>query len=228
MYNMPMLTIFVVKTLRYHENFFVEAKKTYIDKGYDIVDIAHNELSELEREVAFTSTLFAAKRVYCIENILNKKLNRDKLAAILYTTPEVVVWEETTDERTLKFAFPQAKIYVSKFSASLWKLLDSMAPGNLVHTVAMLREVQQSNDIHLVHFMLMRRIKELIIVSHGGQPAKLATWQIGKLKSQAALWKPDLLESLYKKLIEIEMRIKSGTMVYELNKALEITLSFYL
>jgi DNA polymerase III delta subunit len=65
-------------------------------------------------------------------------------------------------------------------------------------------------------------------VAHGGQPAKLASWQIGKLKSQAQAWKPEMLESCFRKLVEIEMQSKSGTMVYELNKALEITFCFYL
>ncbi len=76
--------------------------------------------------------------------------------------------------------------------------------------------------------MMMRRLKELLIVAHGGQPAKLASWQVGKLKSQARAWKPAMLESCFKKLMEIEMQTKNGTMVYELNKALEITLCFYL
>lgn len=197
------------------------------DKGY--------EISYSLDDIGYTSSLFDTKRAFVLENALGKKTQRDMVSetlkqaeVTLQTTPEVVFWEETTDERTLKRAFPKAKIIATKLSSSIWKLLDNFQPGNLQSTIQTLRSIQATNDIHLIHFMLMRRLKELIIVAHGGQPAKLATWQVGKLKSQAKAWKPEMLESCFKKLVEIEMQTKSGTMVYELNKALEITLCFYL
>ena len=230
-----MLTIFCGEDSAASRKQFADTKKQFEEKGYEIVAYNVNSLDDFSRELSFSSTLFATKRLYALENILSKKAQRDIVNRVLkeaeetlQNTPEVCIWEEATDDRTLKRAFPNAKLIVTKLSTNLWKLLDGLQPGNLLPTIQTLRSIQDSNDIHLTHFMLMRRLKELLIVSQGGQPAKLAPWQVGKLKSQARAWKPEMLESCFRKMVEIEMQTKSGTMVYELNKALEITLCFYL
>lgn len=230
-----MITIFCGEDPSASRKQYIDYRNNFKEKGYEIVAIKDNNLEELEKEMSFSSTLFSTQRLYAIENVLSKKTQREALIKMikeaektLQTTPEVVIWEESTDERTIKRAFPNAKIIATKLSSSLWKLLDNLQPGNLQSTIKTLREIQDTNDIHLVHFMMMRRLKELLIVANGGQPAKLASWQVGKLKSQARAWKPTMLESCFKKLMEIEMQTKNGTMVYELNKALEITLCFYL
>ena len=222
-----MITIFCGENPTSSRRLFSEHVGSLREQGYEI----SHSLSDID----YSSTLFDQKRGFALENVLGKKAQRDivigvldEAAKTLQQTPEVVIWEEATDERTIKRAFPKAKIVTTKLPSSIWKLLDNFQPGNLQLTIQTLRSIQDTNDIHLVHFMLMRRLKELIIVAQGGQPAKLASWQVGKLKSQAARWKPEMLESCFKKLVEIEMQTKSGTMVYELNKALEITFCFYL
>lgn len=222
-----MLTIFCGEDPVASRKLFSEHVRLLQEKGYEISRDLEN--------VNYGASLFDTKRAFVLEHALGKKAQRDIVIKVLketettlQQTPEVCFWEETTDERTLKRAFPKAKIVATKLSSSLWKLLDNFQPGNLQSTIHTLREIQDTNDIHLIHFMLMRRLKELLIVAHGGQPAKLAAWQVGKLKTQARAWKPEMLESCFRKLVEIEMQTKSGTMVYELNKALEITFCFYL
>jgi DNA polymerase III delta subunit len=216
-----MITIFCGEDPTVSRKLFSEHVASLKEKGYEIA-------YGLD-DVSYSSTLFDNKRAFVLENALNKKAERDSVIKLLADiNSEIIFWEEAADERTLKRNFPKAKIVATKLSSSLWKLLDSFYPGNLQSTITTMRQIQDTNDIHLIHFMLMRRLKELLIVAQGGQPAKLASWQVGKLKSQARAWKPEMLESCFKKLVEIEMQTKSGTMVYELNKALEITFCFYL
>lgn len=218
---MPMITIFCGEDPTASRKLFSDHLALLKGKGYEIAYGLGN--------VDYSSTLFDDKRAFVLENSLSKKAERDAVIKLLKNVEaEVVFWEETADERTLKRNFPKAKIVATKLSSSLWKLLDNFYPGNLQQTITTLRQIQDTNDIHLIHFMLMRRLKELLVISQGGQPAKLASWQVGKLKTQARAWRPEMLESCFKKLVEIEMQTKSGTMVYELNKALEITFCFYL
>ncbi len=211
---------------------FVTAKQSFESKGYEVVDVPRGDLKVFEDQLAFSSTLFSEKRIYTLENVLSKKAQRDQISALLAgalsQSSEVIIWEESMDERSLKKYFPKAKILVSKLPHTLWKFIDGLYPGNLQQSVASFRAIQETVDPHLIHYMMIRRVKELLLVSSGEQPPKLASWQVGKLKQQTKSWPEGRLQSFFLKLVEIEMHTKSGTMVYPLDRALEVALCFYL
>ena len=53
---------------------------------------------------------------------------------------------------------------------------------------------------------------------------RFAPWQLGKLKQQARMWTEGELLSFYKKIFEIEVKMKSGGLPTSLEKYLDIVI----
>jgi len=208
---------------------YLQIKQEYSSAGYEVVEILNSDIASLTEQFSYAATLFHDKRLYTIENVISKKAPRDFIIKLIgQYIVDLLIWEERMDDRSIKKYFPKAKILVSKLPHTLWKFIDNIYPGNLVQTLSIFAEIKSTVEPSLIHYMTIRRAKELLLVAGDSPPSKLAAWQIAKLKQQAKLWPLGRLESFFSKLIEIEMQSKNGTMVYDLDKALEITLCFYL
>ena len=73
-----------------------------------------------------------------------------------------------------------------------------------------------------IFVMIVRRVRELIMVKDGVTPEGLQGWQAGRLTSQAKSFTMDKLLSMEKILLEIDISIKTGTSPFPLAQQLEL------
>ncbi len=196
--------------------------------GFDVRELQDGDVTQLPHLVGSLG-LFYDKKIVFAENILKDKKSREYLKEYQDEPVEILIHESNLSERELKFVFPKAKYNSYKFSSSVFTLLDSLTPGKLDTAVNQLQSVMSQDNELLIFYMIKGRLKELILVkSNSLENTKLATWQIGKLKSQAALWDNGKLIRCYDNLYKIEKNAKTSSSVFTVTQALEMLLCFYL
>ena len=213
-------------------NYFVSLKKDYVAKGFEIRQIKFEEIKEISRWLADSPTLFFQKKVFFSEN-LNKKIKKDnksimaELQAINeMTNLELIDWEGLS-VRELKFG-KLGKIKEFKPDQSIFKLQDSLYPSNKSDFIKLLERLTQDSDENFVFIMLTRYVRNLILVKEGVNPAKMQSWQVYKLKSQAKHWKIENLVNFYEALFKIEIGLKTSSNPFSIKKSLDILACHFL
>ena len=79
-----------------------------------------------------------------------------------------------------------------------------------------------------MQIMLTRHIRSLLAIRLGEVPARMQSWQVGKLKGQAFRWETKNLLDFYEKLLSIEVRLKTGKSVYTVGESLSLLSCYYL
>ena len=111
---------------------------------------------------------------------------------------------------------------------TIFKLLDSVYPGNKVLFISYLDKLSQNLDENFVFIMLIRYIRNLIIIKEGAVPPKMQSWQTYKLKSQALHWKQENLVNFYQALFKIEIGLKTSSNPFSVKESLEILACHFL
>lgn len=214
---------------------FIDCKKRMMREGIECIDLP-SEVSSIRQHIYGSSSLFSTKQAFFAQNILSKKISRDALKEIPSDPAvELIVWEEKMEERDLKRYFPKAKIVSSKLPTSIWKFLDNIYPGNPAALIRQQAQITTTVDENMLLYLLQRRVKDLILATKSlDGKRKLASWQSGIMKAQAARWGSSETERLTKlhrmndKLYAIEVGTKTSSLPYPIHKALDILFSFYL
>ena len=227
-----MLTIICGEDTIASRNYFVSLKKDFLAKGFEIRGIKFEEIKEISRWLADSPTLFSQKKVFFSEN-LNKKIKKDSkniLAELQkidkMDNVELIDWESVS-LRELKFT-RLGKTKEFKPDQSIFKLLDSLYPGNKSNFITLLERLTQDLDENFVFIMLTRYVRNLILVKDGANPAKMQSWQIYKLKSQAKHWKIENLVNFYEALFKIEIGLKTSSNPFSVKESLDILACHFL
>lgn len=210
---------------------FLKLKEEYETAGYEIVKLDKVNLFELDKWLDQSSSLFSDKKVFFGENLLSKKENKKGLAKYdrQDSQIDIVIWEETLEGRIAKFIFEHSKIHASKLPHNIFKLMDTIYPGNLPSAVALLKAVFATINEHMILVMLQKRMRDLILVKDGLKPEKkLADWQLARLKEQTKKWPANKLILFYDALYRVEVMAKTNSHYYSVKKALDITLCYFL
>jgi len=215
-------------------NYFSGLKKEYRAKGYEVIDIDSADLENISLWMGDSRSLFAEKKIFFTQNVnkklsrkLNLKINNVVENLIKDKETEVISWEEDISLRLLKF--PKG-VLIKEFkpTENIFKLQDSLYPGNLKNFIFMLNQLSRSVDENFIFVMITRHIKNLLLVkseSTGNNPQK---WQIYKLKSLASKWQADKLINFYDSLHKIDLSQKTSTSPYSVKKSLDILACYYL
>ena len=227
-----MLTIICGEDIIASRNYFVSLRKDYSSKGFEIKSLKFEEIGEISRWLAESASLFFQKKVFFTEH-LNKKIKKDskqltseleKIAKM--KDVELIDWEEVSQwELKLKKI---GKVKEFKPSQSIFKLLDSLFPGNRKEFVSMLYRLGENLDENFIFIMLARLVRNLIIVKEGAVPQKIQSWQIYRLKSQASRWKIENLVNFYEALFKIEVGQKTSSNPFSVKESLAILACHFL
>lgn len=180
---------------------------------------------------AFSSNdLFLDTKCIVLEKILKlKKPEMDKLMELLSTLPStttVVLWHNTELSKIALGKFKNGKVESFVLPKLFFSFLDELSPRTLqkeLHTLSLMQKVEAEQ----VFYAMVKRIRQLIMIKSGGnfeELVKMNPWQLGKLKTQSASWSVEKLESLYKQLFVLEVKMKSGGLVLPLRQHLDIVL----
>jgi DNA polymerase III delta subunit len=166
-----------------------------------------------------SSSLFGGQTVVVIENLFSKLGRKLKLIETLAKRisetgdgTEVILWEDKDMGKTLISGLgPKAKVLQFKISPLIFEFLDSIRPDNAKTLLEISEKLFVQDAPELVFAMLVKRLRQLLILCDGGVPEGLIGWQAGRLTTQAKHFTLEQLRMMYKKCCDIEYSIKSGT-----------------
>lgn len=156
-------------------------------------------------QLAQSAASLFGEEIY-IERLLSKQ---PKL--VLHVPSDAVLWEDKEISAAVikKLSNPTVKLF--KLPVLLFQFLDTFS----------LALYQKLDNPELVHFMLAKRVRQLIQIRDGVVPEGLQGWQASRLTRQAKVFTMERLLSMYKKLLEIEFSVKNGSSPFTLSELTE-------
>lgn len=170
-----------------------------------------------------SSSLFGGNVLVVIEGLLIKLGKKEKFAVQLIdilkrseSTIDIILWEDKEIGKTLiGLLGSKCSVELFKTPVVIFQLLDGMRL-DLFHQALLIDAPER------IFVMIVRRVRELIMVKDGVTPEGLQGWQAGRLTSQAKSFTMDKLLSMEKKLLEIDVSMKTGTSPFPLAQQLEL------
>lgn len=109
-------------------------------------------------------------------------------------------------------AFPRdIKIEEAKLPKLIFTFLDAFYPKNAPTVMKALKELIKSEPMEFIVALLGRRLRDLAWIKSGNRPFPYEnSWYIGKLSSQAKLFKDGQIEHLVSALAEADMAVKTS------------------
>jgi hypothetical protein len=227
-----MLTIIHGDDIAASRKYFFEQKK---DAKIPVFDGGKLSLLEVKQYVQ-SGGLFGKENGLFIENfIIEIKPGKtfDEIVDYLKTASketDIYLWErkELTKKQLSEFGNAIAKLF--KIPQTTFAFLDSIKPGSGQKNVMLFQNTLKTSEPEAIMFMLIRQFRLLLALSDANskeqidEVKRLATWQIGKLQSQAKSFSQESLINIYKKLYEIDLAQKTGGLTMPLTAAIDFFL----
>lgn len=166
-----------------------------------------------------SNSLFGEEIVVIIEDLcsfLGKKTKRlEELLTIIKNesgNAQIILWEGKEVGKTAATVLGNTvTIRLFKLPTIIFQLLDGVHPRNLTSTLTLLNQILEDEPEELIHAMLRKRIRQLLLLESGITPPGMQSWQIGRLTNQGKFFTLKGLTKLYHDMIRAEYQIKSGT-----------------
>jgi DNA polymerase III delta subunit len=180
-----------------------------------------------------STSLFGGGTAVVIENLFSKLGRKLKLIETLAKRisqagdrVEILLWEDKDMGKTVISGLgAKARVLQFKISPLIFEFLDSFKPNNAQTLLTLSEKLFLQDAPELVFAMLVKRIRQLLILRDGGVPEGLIGWQAGRLTTQAGHFTLEQLRMMYKKCCEIEFSIKSGTSPFVMSQHIEMVLT---
>jgi hypothetical protein len=178
--------------------------------------------------------LFAQPKNFFIESLIGKRKKSAELEKLVETVNrnsaehEIFIWEgrELTPAAVKQFKNAADKVF--KLPQTLFTFLDNIKPGNGKALIRLFHQTLESSDAEMIFFMMIRQIRLMLFVKEPGEmqieEIKRMSWQMGKLRAQAAGFDIDQLKTIYARLFEIEKGLKTGTLSTNLEQTIDLLL----
>lgn len=200
------------------DSFTFEGDKLKID---DLVQIFEGE------------NLFGNDKTVFIENFLSKKTEKESEDLKNYiknnSSMEIYLWEGKEIGKSTIASFGKADSKLFKIPKNIFAFLDSIKPDNGKTLVLEFHKNIETTDAEFIFQMIVRQFRLLLTISEEGkeqidEALRLQDWQKRKLKNQASYFSINKLKELYKKLYEIDLGIKTGSLNMTLVQAIDMFL----
>lgn len=181
--------------------------------------------------------LFDSNKTVFIEDFLSKrkesKEQNDIVELLNKTQANIFLWEgKNLGKKQLGF-FPKAKITPFLLPQILFSFLDNIKPGNNAQILKLFHNLLEQSEAELIFFMIIRQFR--LMLSHSkpsvesqnqiDEIKKMAPWQASKIKKQSSYFSQEQLIFLYKKLSDIDLNQKTGSLPYSLTQSVDFFLS---
>lgn len=196
-------------------------------KGRDIRRLDGKNLDPAALSQALeSSSLFGDNVSVVVENLFSKLGKKQKLAqeygAILARAPseaQVIVWEEKELSVTaLKAISPKARVQLFKTPVVIFQLLDGLRPNAATSLLSLYEKAIAAQAPELIFAMLVRRVRQLLMLKDGIAPEGMQGWQEARLTNQARAFTMEQLVRMHKMLLTAEYSLKSGTSPFTLTQ----------
>lgn len=195
-------------------NFYLNLKKNSKEKiSFDqenidfqifLQTLRGGELFTPIKDVFIERLLSNQKKVQDYDKILNL-IKENKSQYNFY------FWESSELSKSLLSQFPDSKIELFKIPQNIFNFLDNIKPGRK-ENVADFHKALIESDSEMIFYMIIRQFRLLLgLESSIDEVKKLAPWQKEKLQRQAKFFTSERLKNIYKKLFEMDLGTKTGS-----------------
>jgi len=177
--------------------------------------------------------LFEQKRTVVFENIKNNSLFDkilDKLLSFKNNSlVDIVLWSDEAMDTKFLVKLKDVKAYPFLLPKFLFPFLDTLLPNQGKKSVELLAKVRESMADELIFFMIVKRIRTLLLLKAGNstdfdETSRMQSWQLSKMSGQLNAWNEKKLISFYEKLFSLETGMKTSTLPLTLGQHLDILL----
>lgn len=176
-----------------------------------------------------SQSLFGTKVLVVIENLLSKRGKKtspkDALLQILRTsanTADIILWEDREIPAGMVNVFGKwITIRLFTYPKVIFQLLDSMKPKNPKILLNLYTSCLATSVPEVIYTMILRRIRQLIMMKDNVTPEQLADWQLRRLTNQAKSFTMDQLLTMYHQLAELEYSFKTGKSPFTFSQLIE-------
>jgi DNA polymerase III delta subunit len=221
-----------------HGNDLATSRNFYFEEKNKLTESTLLEGEGLTFDQFFQSaenkSLFGNEQTLLIENFFTKnKSNSTELKKIvdyinLNKNLSIIFWESTVLSKTGQALLKNATVKNFSFPQVLFTFLDNIRPGNSEALIRFFHELKQSMEVELIFFMLVRQFR-LMLGQEGkeriDEVKRMAPWQLSKLGMQAKLFGDVKLKSIYQKLFELDLGLKTGKIPYSLDRSIDFFLA---
>lgn len=219
-----------------------ESRKYFQDlkskqKNFVFLDGGKITITDLVQNI-HGSGLFGDTKSIFVEEFLTKlkKTNKESNELFEFINKNIksstfVFWEPKEILKRDLSLLKGAIVKNFKLPKNIFLFLDNLKPGNSKNLLSLFHQALDSGmKEELILFMIQRQIRLLLALSDTSNNAKidellrLAPWQMGKLEKQTKSFEISNLKKIYKKLYEIEIGQKTGTMSLSLIQSIDILL----
>lgn len=201
---------------------FLALKAEYEKNGCELVNLDGKTAKAEEIGMrALTASLLGQSPAVFVEGFFARKKKIDKGTEAL--NGEVIFWEGKEISKTILSSLPKDwKIENFAIPNSLFKFLDSLAPGRMQTNVSSLHQVLASVTPEMLLPLLAWHTRQLIWAKEEPQTLALPTWKTQKLTSQASRFDIDALYALHDKVSTLDRDIKTGSAPLPLSSSLDL------
>lgn len=177
-------------------------------------------------------SLFGGERLVIIENLLSASVSKRQKEIIAYFLGEshdfpCILWEKKEIKGAVLSKFKSKfKVEIFKIPAIIFKLLDSIQPGNYQQMIGLFHQMDKKEP-EMVFYMLCQRVRQLILAKDlGGKGLEgLQGWQQARLLRQAENFELEQLLFFYHKLLEVDYQQKTSQTPFDLSSTLDLLLA---
>lgn len=190
----------------------------------DLVQIFEGAALFAEHKEIFIEDFFSkrksAKEVDEIVNLVQKNL---KVAQVYF-------WEGKELSKIQLSLFKNSIIKTFKHPQALFLFLDAIKPNNGRNLIALFHKALENSEKEIIFYMLIRQFRILLALSDPStdeqidEIRRLVPWQKSKMQKQAGLFSLERLKERYKKLHEIDLAQKTGTLNLSLEQSIDMFL----
>jgi hypothetical protein len=211
-----MITLLHGDNIEASRNELLKLKSQHIEEVREIS--GKNCTETILAQAVESHSLFDTPITIIIEQLFGP-LGRKVKQAEVYTnilkkadpTVTILLWESKELGKEILGLFG-SKIEVQLFTYPkiLFTFLDSLKPNNTKTLIQLIIDLLKHEPAELLWNMCLSRIRTLISISSGITPAKMQTWQVGRLTNQSRSFTMDKLLDIYQKMLTMEYAQKSG------------------
>ncbi|MBF8249611.1 MAG: hypothetical protein HW400_212 [Candidatus Levybacteria bacterium] len=236
-----MITIIHGDNISESRNYFLELKQK--EKNPLLFDGNKLTITDLVQNIE-GSGLFNDSKTIFIDDLLTKRKRTDKevkeILNFIATNPKesnFILWESKEILKGTLNLFKSATVNYFKLPKNIFLFLDNLRPNNSKSLLNLFHQTLESGIAEeLILFMLQRQFRILLALSEPSKNepidelSRLAPWQLDKLKRQAdyfqgsTLSEGSTLKKIYKKLYEIEIGSKTGSLSLSLSQSIDFLL----
>lgn len=204
---------------------FLALKARFEKSGCELVNLDGKtaKIEEIKMRALTTSLLGQSPAVF-VEGFFARKKKIDKGTEAI--DGEVIFWEGREISKTILSSLPKSwKVELFAIPNSLFRFLDSLAPGRMKTNVSSLHQALTTATPEMLFPLLSWHTRQLIWAKVEPQTLAFPSWKTQKLTAQASRFESDALYLLHSKLTNLDRDLKTGNSPLPLSSSLDLIIT---